>query len=51
MLLVVAQSVIDVTAAVSLFEPLSVVWANRSRAKPVTRKTCPALTLLFVFAV
>jgi hypothetical protein len=26
------------------FEPLIVVWSNRSRAKPVTRTTSPAFT-------
>ena len=34
------------TAEVLLFEPLIVVWSKRSRAKPVTRTTCPTLTRL-----
>ena len=33
------------TAAVSLFEPLIVVCAKRSRAKPVTRTRSPTLTV------
>ena len=33
------------TAAVLLFEPLSVVWLKRSRAKPVTRTKSPTLTV------
>ena len=40
----VPQETMFVTAAESLFEPLIVVIPKRSRAKPVTRTTCPALT-------